>query len=327
MARFGMTRIGAPPRVALILALILLLVVPLSDLLVGLSPTAADAADPYPVKSLPMTFVDRSRPTSPNNAFPGAPDRTLSTLIMYPERGARDAHRYPLVVFAHGFGGSGPAYEFLYRSWAAAGYIVAAPTFPSTSMGAPGGLRLVDFVNQPADVSFVIGRMIALNDDRRSPLHRNIDTRRIGVAGHSLGAVTTLGLAGNSCCRDPRIDAVVAISGVQLPFPNGTFVPEPAVPLLLIHGTADPVAPYAGSANAYIASAPPKYFVTLADAGHGPRFGPAYDSVVQRSVLAFFDAHLLHRSPHRIEAAADVPGVASLQTVGCRGLPASVCPR
>jgi predicted dienelactone hydrolase len=313
-----MTAFRIPARLALVVALVLCTL--------GLSATTAVAA-PLPVKSLSLTFVDTSRPTSPNHTYPGAPSRTLPTVVLYPERSAHDIHRYPLVVFAHGFGGSGPIYQFLYQEWAAAGYIVAAPSFPLTSAGAPGGLSLLDYVNQPGDVSFVIDEMLRLNDDRNSPLYHNIDTHRIGVAGHSLGAVTTLALAGNTCCRDPRVDAFVAISGAQIPFPNGEFVPEPAVPLLLVHGTADEIAPYELSVNAYNASAPPKYLLTLHGAAHGPFWGDPYQPIVRDVVLAFLDAFLLHRSPHRIEAAADVPGVTSLQEVGCRGLPASTCLR
>src|SRR5207248_3269789 len=121
------------------------------------------------------------------------------------------------------------------------GYVVAAPTFPLSNGNAPGGPNASDYVNQPADVSFVITRLLALDDD--APLRREIDGKRIGVSGHSLGAITTLGVAANSAVQDRRIDAAVPISGLELPFGSGSFFSTPTPPLLLVHGTADGTVP------------------------------------------------------------------------------------
>jgi hypothetical protein len=41
----------------------------------------------YAVGMRSYTFVDRSRPTSANGSFPGAPTRTLPTLLLYPAVG------------------------------------------------------------------------------------------------------------------------------------------------------------------------------------------------------------------------------------------------
>jgi predicted dienelactone hydrolase len=312
-----MLRRGTVARSAVVLALVFTAL--------GMSTTTARAAHVIPVKETTVTFVDTSRPTSANGTYPGAPTRTLATYILYPERNDHDQKRYPLIVFAHGFTASGPSYQFLLRDWAAAGYIVAAPTFPLSSAGAPGGSRLGDYVNQPADVSFVISQMLALDSDPRSPLYRNVDARRIGVAGHSLGAVTTLGVAWNKCCQDPRIDAAIAISGIRAPFPDGAYFTGERVPLLLIHGTADGTVPYAGSRAAYEAAAPPKYLLTLHGAGHVPFFG-AYDSVVDNTVVAFFDAYLVHRGRLEIERVGNVDGVATIESVPlCR--PTQGCTR
>lgn len=80
------------------------------------------------------TYVDSSRPTSDNGAFPGAPNRTLPVTIWYPTAGDPDGPavpdaapdrgggRYPLVVFAHGYAVTPQFYEALLREWAAAGY-------------------------------------------------------------------------------------------------------------------------------------------------------------------------------------------------------------
>ncbi len=189
---------------------------------------------PYLVGMRSYTFVDASRPTAANGSFPGAPTRTLRTLLLYPAVGdpngpavanAKPIRRrdgFPLIVFSHGFGASGPAYEFLLEQFVREGYVIAAPTFPLSSAGAPGGSDGGDYINQPGDVSFVLTSVLKVA--RMDPsLRRTIDRHDVGAFGHSLGAITTLGVATNSCCVDHRIRAAVSFSGIELPFPGGSF--------------------------------------------------------------------------------------------------------
>jgi alpha-beta hydrolase superfamily lysophospholipase len=262
---------------------------------------------PYAVGVRTETFVDSSRRTDPSNGAPGKPSRTLRTLVLYPAQGeasdrdvpdappAADAGPFPLIEFSHGFTASGPAYTLLLRQFAAAGYVVAAPTFPLSSGGSPGGPNVNDYRNQPADVSFVISEMLRLNDDASSPLQGLIDPDNVAAAGHSLGAITTLGAAYHDCCIDARIKAAVPISGVELPFPGGRFFVQPAAPLLLIHGDEDRTVPYSGSANAYRDASAPKFLLTIENGPHTPFFGPGGEVIV-KVMRDFFDHYLKGRS-------------------------------
>jgi predicted esterase len=279
----------------------------------------------YAVGVRSYTFIDRSRPTSANGTFPGAPTRTLPTLLLYPAVGdpngpavtdarpIRHGHGFPLIVFSHGFGASGPAYAFLLEMFVREGYVIAAPTFPLSSGGAPGGPKLLDYVNQPADVSFVITRVLQLA--RRDPsLRRTIDPRHIGAFGHSLGAITTLGVATNSCCLDRRISAAVSFSGIELPFPGGSFFATPTPPLMLVHGNADQTVPYAASVGAYAQAPAPKVFLTLDHAGHVPFQAPWLAPTVH-TITDFLDDYLKHdrRALRRLPTDGNVPGVSSVQ--------------
>ncbi len=266
------------------------------------------AATPRPVPDGPFavgvrteTFVDTGRPTAANGTAPGLPSRTLVTTVFYPAQGdaaqpgevvdARPARgRFPLLVFAHGFTANGPTYAFLLRQIAAEGYVVAAPTFPLSNGAATGGPNLGDYANQPADVSFVIDEMLRLNRTPGTWLRDHVQRRRIGVGGHSLGGITTLGFL-NTATRDRRVDAIVPIAGVRLPFAGGTFGLERELPSLLIHADNDPVVPYSGSTTAYADASPPKFLLTLFGAGHSP-FGGRAGEVLVESTVDFLDRYV-----------------------------------
>jgi predicted dienelactone hydrolase len=83
-------------------------------------------------------------------------------------------------VFSHGSGVSTPArYELLFNAWAAAGYVIAAPSYPLSSTSPPGASG--DVVNQPADISFLISEMVRLGADPASPYAGLVDGERIAV--------------------------------------------------------------------------------------------------------------------------------------------------
>ena len=122
-------------------------------------------------------------------------------------------------------------------------------------------------------------------------LRRTIDRGDIGVAGHSLGAITTLGVAANSCCLDRRIDAASEWSGALLPFPPGSLFPEATRPFLFVHGESDGTLPYGGSAAGYAQAPAPKAFLTLEDAPHVFFFDPWLEPFVS-TTADFFDGFL-----------------------------------
>ena len=132
--------------------------------------------------------------------------------------------------------------------------------------------------------------------------------------GHSLGAITTLGVAANSCCLDARIDAAVSLSGIELPFPGGSFFSEPMAPLMLVHGDADQTIAYAGSVNAYARAPSPKAFLTLEGGPHIPFIDPWLSPTI-RSVSDFLDGFLDHdrEALGRLTSGGDVPGASSLR--------------
>ena len=80
--------------------------------------------------------------------------------------------------------------------------------------------KLDNAVNRPLDVTFAIDQLEVLNRSE-GPLQGRLDLNRVGAAGHSFGAYTTLAVAGEVLGRpggreislaDPRIKAAIPMS-------------------------------------------------------------------------------------------------------------------
>ncbi len=147
---------------------------------------------------------------------------------------------FPVIVFSHGLGGSREGYKYLGRHWASYGYVAVhvehlgsdTAAFKEGFKGGRPGRLLASMresiadprnaVARPLDVRFVLDRLEKLNQGG-SPLAHRLDLTRVGMAGHSFGAWTTLVVAGqrigrevasgsNPSYADPRIKAAIAMS-------------------------------------------------------------------------------------------------------------------
>jgi dienelactone hydrolase len=267
--------------------------------------------DKYAVGRISETFADQSRPTDANgNDVPAQPSRTLLTAIYYPAKGAptdkpvenapanRKNGPYPLILFSHGLGARGVAYEDVIKTWVSAGYVVAAPDYPlsnTNTRGGPNFGRAVgDTKNQPADATFVINEVINL--DKQGKRLGGIDAERIGASGHSLGAITTYGLTYSSCCRDERIKAAAPMSGIYgVVEPMEQYFLSGRTPLLALHGDGDGTLPYQAGRSAFARATTPKYFLTFIGAGHVQPFlgGTGMQALaLKQSTVDFFDRYL-----------------------------------
>ncbi len=240
-------------------------------------------------------LVDRSRPTNATADSEAKPERTFETLVTYPAAGspgrpassgapAAPGGPFPLVVFSHGSGVSSPVrYELLFNAWAAAGYVVAAPKYPLSSTSLPGASG--DAVNQPADVSFLISEMVRLSADPGSPYAGLVNGERVAVAGHSLGAATTLGVAFNGCCVDRRIDAGIVMAGGQAFFPSEQWFETIRTPILVVHGDDDRIVRIADGQKVFADAPPPKVMLTVFGGDHNRPYGGSLATTENRERL------------------------------------------
>lgn len=270
----------------------------------------------YPVAARSMRFIDRSRPQL------GA--RVLPTLVRYPvvpaqavAAGKLARGPFPLVVFAPGYLQCRSSYSALLTSWASAGYVVAAVQFPRTHchLSYPDE---ADLSNQPADLSTVITRLLAISGRSSGALSGLIDPARIAVAGHSDGGDTAVAVAANTCCRDHRVIAAVILAGAEWPPLGGQYFPPGTPPMLFVQGTDDTWNPPSASLQLYLADATGvRYYLELPGMGHfSPYEGRSEpEPVVARVTVDFLNRYLAGK---RASLASDgnVPGVAVLASRG-----------
>jgi len=139
---------------------------------------------------------------------------------------------FPVIIFSHGLGGSREGYAYLGRHWASHGYITVHVQHVGSDESVWKGhtcrsarMRQAaadpqNALNRPADIHFVLDRLERLQHEE-GPLAGRLDLARIGIAGHSFGAFTTLAIAGQAfvtptgrlaTAEDWRVKAAIAMS-------------------------------------------------------------------------------------------------------------------
>ncbi|WP_211116756.1 alpha/beta hydrolase family protein [Glycomyces buryatensis] len=219
--------------------------------------------------------------------------RTLVTRIFYPAAtGTPDGNpvsdapiadgAFPVVEWSHGLGGNPESYGVCIRPLAAAGFIVPAPVFPTTTTGSEGNVGDVYNGNQSKDVTEVLTRTLALGESGSGdPFEGRMDTQLgVGAAGHSLGGMTTHGLL--TAWPDPRITAAIPYACVDMGDPDGTVDAK----VLFVHGDQDSICDYDLARQAHAELPAPKAFMTHTGQGHDEFIwnGPTYNQTVATSL-------------------------------------------
>jgi predicted dienelactone hydrolase len=227
--------------------------------------------------------------------------------------GPPPAKGYPLILFSHGFTGCGTQSRFLTEALAQAGYFVIAPnhhdalcgedeadlfaklasTRPKEPFGNPGLWSAATYQDRRDDVEAVLDAVLK---DQVFP-DVPIDAGCIGLAGHSLGGYTVLGLAGAwPSWRDPRVKAVLALSPFCTPYIKKGDLPHLRIPVMYQGGSMDVgITPTVRShGGAYELTSAPKFFVDFSGAGHfaWTNLNRTYQPVINNYALAFFDRYL-----------------------------------
>lgn len=217
----------------------------------------------------------------------------------YHSRGDSRSGPYPLVVFSHGYGGSGIGSIFLCEYLTRHGFVVAAPDHSDdhTAMriDGPTGTDIGEYLRSAGELarsgkdfdrsahayrtrelSCTIDKMLEENEKKGSILEGIIDPDVIGAAGHSLGGYTVLAVSGLvEGAKDERIKAALLLSGGVFMFTSEEFS-RLEVPIMFMYGEREANRFRARFANpkaidtrrAYLACNPPKFLLEMRSANH-----------------------------------------------------------
>lgn len=293
-------------------------VVPL--LICGLVGRAALAAPGYDPLAVPAGFAAR---TVELTVHDGARNRDLPIKVYLP--GATIPE--PVVIFSHGLGGSRENDAFLGQHWAARNYVAVFIQHPGSdesvwqgkgmneamlAMKQAAGLK--NFLARVKDVPAILDQLDYWNRKNENALFGRLDTKHIGMSGHSFGAVTTQAVSGESMggrpmFTDERIKAACMFSpSVPKRGDAKAAFRTVTIPWLLMTGTKDtaPIGDQTVEDRLGVFPALPagqKYEVVLDGAEHSafgdrplpgdkePR-NPNHHRVMLALTTAFWDAYL-----------------------------------
>jgi len=240
------------------------------------------ATEPVVIEPVVIELVDDSRPLVSGGQTLDT-SRRLPTSVWHPAA----AGTHPLVVFAHGYAVGPLTYARFCAALAAMGFVVAAPSFPLADESRGNGLDRSDIDNEAGDINFVIAKLRASDP--------TISKDPVAVIGHSDGATAALIIAERPGSLNPAVGAVIAIAPDALTNDLGTNPP----PVLIIHGTEDPVASFADGQGDFERFAGSRFLLALDGADHlAPIVGDTpWTPVLDRAVDLFLAQFIQHRSP------------------------------
>ena len=182
---------------------------------------------------------------------------------------------FPVVFFSHGASAVRLQSTYLTIALASHGYVVVAPDHDGNTLSDllvegdfDGAEAAAYYVLRPDDIFFVMEHFRFI--DSADELDGMFDYARVGVVGHSFGALTALRVAGLS---DKLHPVHVAVAQAP-PGPGVTWLgigkpyEEVTVPIMIQAGGLDDTTPVDGAIDFWDAGSSPKMELILETAGH-----------------------------------------------------------
>ncbi len=182
-------------------------------------------------------------------------DREVPLKLYLPEKGSKPA---PVILFSHGLGGSRKNNAYVGNHWAGRGYVVVAMQHAGSDeavwKNAPRTQRMTalrkaangaSYQSRVKDVVATLDQLEKWNA-KDGKFANRFDLEKVGMSGHSFGAVTTQAVSGQShglrgqVFTDKRIDAALAFSpSIPQAGDAARAFGSVSVPWMLMTGTQD----------------------------------------------------------------------------------------
>ncbi|HXX53249.1 MAG TPA: hypothetical protein VEI28_01620 [Thermodesulfovibrionales bacterium] len=235
----------------------------------------------------------------------------------------------PIVLFSHGLGGSRKGSSYLGNHWAGRGYVVVFIQHPGSDASvwqnkpSAEGIAAMkraanteNFMLRVRDIHIVLDQLERWNASQASVLMGRLDIKRIGMSGHSFGALTTQAVSGQrfrmgqNFATDSRIKAAIMFSpsSPRRGNPKEAFG-EVKIPWMLMTGSRDfaligdarlesrlavfPALPRGGKYELVLYGAEHSTFTEGSLPGEtGGKHNPNYHRVILALSTAFWDSYL-----------------------------------
>ena len=200
---------------------------------------------------------------------------TLQTIAVADAAPRTDKGPFPVVFFSHGKGGLRIQSTFYTVTLASHGYVVIAPDHHGDTIFdllEAGDVEVTStaesYIDRPLDIVFLMTEMDRLKSEGTDPLAATLDMQRIGVTGHSFGALTSLIVGG----QNVGVDAVVAQAPAGIGLVTGaTEVPleQFGIPVMIQSAGQDQIlAPELNAQSLWDHMVKPRAWLQLDRAGH-----------------------------------------------------------
>lgn len=215
-----------------------------------------------------VSYDVRERFTEEQRAMLPASVPILETEAVRDAPPARTHGPFPLVVFSHGQGAVRWQSTYYTVVLASHGYVVVSPDHEGGTLDYAVRNELQDIgvgiATRPVDVQYLITAFTRLPET--DPLHGLVDAERVGVTGHSFGALSALRVA----AIDKRVKAIVpqAPPSIDLFFVDlGT--PNLQLPVMVQAAHADRTLPWDDNVvPTWNAMKKPRWLLDLTKGGH-----------------------------------------------------------
>jgi predicted dienelactone hydrolase len=203
----------------------------------------------------------------------------------------------PVIVYSHGYSGCSHSSAYLTEALARSGFIVIAPDHTDDlkacsleegfvrERGYAGKLlkkaaRLSralssgeydtsHFKYRYMEVSAAVDWILGAGDDPASPFYSLVNSEKIGIVGHSLGAYSALAVSGViDIAHDPRIKAAVAMSGPGDRVFACDRMAGVKVPVMLMYGGGERGRKEEGLSLQFRCLSRPKFLLVISGADH-----------------------------------------------------------
>lgn len=204
-----------------------------------------------------------------------------------------------LIIYSPGLGSGLSNGEHWCNAWQSAGFVVATLSHPVTNdaiwdteknsfkANLSASLAGPQYGHRVSDAKFAISSCL-----KNLSIESYIDPQRIGIAGHSYGALTVQSISGQLGSKDARIKASIALSPGAIPKDRAKTMSQVSIPFMCVTGQQDNYVTFKDKAESMKLGVPlanrlaiyeylpqgKKYLLNLNDADHMSFAGEPIDA-------------------------------------------------